>query len=179
MNKYVVQKVMATGLLLILAGCASLQEKDTASLNADQVSQLFFTDLQRDKRHDAYELFAKGLSQTISYAKFDEFMDTLQEHWGRIQDDQTVVMPFHKRPGESDFIPLNTSEDQIRRYVYDVKYENAEVNCDLTLVRIHNEYKIVWISFWGSSNYMTPEINTKIQELFSQPGDSDSDDDQS
>jgi hypothetical protein len=157
------------GILFVVSGCASFGEKMSSSHSADQTAQLFFTDLQRSKRHDAYDLFAKGLSNTISFAQFDELLDTLQDHWGRLEDNQTAVMPFHKRLGESDFIPLNTSEESIKRYVYDLKFENAQVNCDLTLVPVGGEYKIVWLSFWGSSIYMTPEINSKMQEIFSKP----------
>ncbi|MBF0490064.1 MAG: hypothetical protein HQL15_05525 [Candidatus Omnitrophica bacterium] len=99
-------------------------------------------------------------------------MESLQDHWGRIQEEDTAVMPFHKRNGEGNFIPLNTSENQIKRYTYDVKFEHAEINFDLTLVSDGTQYKIVWISLWGSSIYMTPEITTKIEELFSNPENS-------
>ena len=151
--------------LIFSGGCSTLGSV-APSFNADQTAQSFFDHLQRSHRQEAYNLFAKGLSQTISFSQFDQFIDTLQEHWGRIESNQTAVMPFHKRLGESDFIPLNTLPETIKRYIFDVKFENAEVNCDLTLVLQGDEYKIVWFSFWGSSIYMTPEINEKIQKLF-------------
>ncbi len=151
--------------LFFLGGCATLNSV-TPSSGSDQVAQKFFDHLQRSNRQEAYNLFAKGLSQTISFNQFDQFMDTLQEHWGKIESEEIALMPFHKRMGENDFIPLNTSPETIKRYIFDVKFENAEINCDLTLVPQGDEYKIVWFSFWGSSIYMTPEINEKIQKLF-------------
>ena len=81
-------------------------------------------------------------------------------------------MPFHERIGERNFIPLGISEEQIKRYIFEVQFNQAQINCDLTLVPDGNEYKIVWISFWGSGVYMTPDITDKIQELFSKPADS-------
>ena len=155
--------------LSVLSGCATMNT--VLPTSADSTAQGFFADLQRSRKQEAYDLFAKGLSQTITFDQFDQFLETLEEHWGRIESEETAVMPFHKREGEQNFIPLNTEENQIKRYTFDVKFEHAEINCDMTLVNFGSEYKIVWFAFWGSSLYMTPEINDKIQELFSKQGD--------
>ncbi len=159
--------VVLTGVLCALSGCATLREKIYS--DADKTALGFFNDLQRSDRQAAYDLFGKGLSQTVSYEQFDQLIGTFQKQWGRIESYNTALMPFHKREGEDNFIPLNTPEDKIKRYIFDVKLENAEVNCDLTLVPDGDEYKIVWFSFWGSNIYMTPEIDKKIEGLFSKP----------
>ncbi len=114
-------------------------------------------------------LFAKGLSQRVSFDQFDQFMQTIRGQWGRLVTDETALLPFHRRIGEQDFIPLNVPPEKIKRYVFDVKFENAEMNFDLTLAPEGETYKIVWFSIWGSSIYMTPKVQEKIEELFSNP----------
>jgi len=159
--------VVMLSVLSVLGGCASVGTVLPSS--ADSTAQQFFNYLERSKRQEAYGLFAKGLSQTITFDQFDQFLETLEEHWGRIESEETAIMPFHQRLGERSFIPLNTEENQIKRYTFDVKFEHAQINCDMTLVNFGSEYKIIWFTFWGSSVYMTPEINDKIQELFAKP----------
>jgi hypothetical protein len=62
---------------------------------------------------------------------------------------------------------LGVTPQQVKRYVFDVKFENAEMNFDLTLAPEEGTYKIVWFSIWGSSIYMKPKIQEKIEQLFS------------
>lgn len=149
----------------LTSACTTIQGR--IAPDSDIVAQEFFSNLHRSDHQAAYDLFAKGLSQNVSYSQFDELISTMTEQWGSIVDEQTVVLPFHKRQGEADFIPLGVSEENIKRYAYEVKFDNATINCDLTLVLKDDQYRIVWISFWGSSVYLTPAIQEKIESLFS------------
>jgi hypothetical protein len=97
-------------------------------------------------------------------------MQTIHEQWGRVVTDETALLPFHRRVGEQNFIPLNTPPEKIKRYVFDVKFDNAEMNFDLTLAPEGDSYKIIWFSIWGSSIYMTPKVQEKIEELFAPAG---------
>ena len=99
-------------------------------------------------------------------------MQAIREQWGRIETDDTAILPFHRRVGEQEFIPLNTTPLQLKRYVFDVKFENAEMNFDLTLAPEEGNYKIVWFSIWGSNIYLTAKIKDKIEQLFSGPDNS-------
>ena len=135
----------------------------------DQTAQSFFDDLQKSNNQGAYSLFGKGLSQRVSFDQFDQFMQTIREQWGRIETDETALMPFHRRAGEENFIPLNVAPQQIKRYIFDVKFENAEMNFDLTLAPEGDGYKIVWFSIWGSSIYINAQNPGKDRELFSNP----------
>jgi hypothetical protein len=168
MNKIRILSTMIV-MMTIFTGCATLKEK--FPLDVDQTAQAFFDDLQKSDNQGAYNFLGKGLSQRISFDQFDQFMQTLREQWGRIETDDTALLPFHRRVGESDFIPLNLVPRQIKRYVFDVKFENAEMNFDLTLAPEGDSYKIVWFSVWGSSIYMTPQVQEKIEKLFSKPED--------
>ena len=159
--------VLIAGMILVFSGCATLKEK--FPLDVDQTAQSFFDDLQRSNNQAAYGLFAKGLSQRVSFDQFDQFMQTIRDQWGRVVSDDTELLPFHRRVGEENFIPLNVTPQQIKRYVFDVKFDNAEMNFDLTLAPEGGNYKIIWFSIWGSSIYMTPEVQKKIEELFSSP----------
>ena len=47
--------------------------------------------------------------RAVSFDQFDEFMQSVREQWGRIESEETALMPFHKRQGEGDFIPLNVA----------------------------------------------------------------------
>src|SRR5277367_5420592 len=138
--------VMMVMVIFILSGCATLKEK--FPLDVDQTAQAFFDDLQKSDNQGAYSLFAKGLSQRISFDQFDQFMQTIREQWGRIETDDTALMPFHRRVGEENFIPLNVTPAQVKRYIFDVKFEDAEMNFDLTLAPEGGSYKIVWFSIW-------------------------------
>ena len=160
--------MMMAGMIFIFSGCATLKEK--FPLDVDQTAQAFFDDLQKSDHQAAYSLFAKGLAQRVSYDQFDQFMQTIRDQWGRLQTDDTELLPFHRRMGEENFIPLHVAPDKIKRYVFDVKFENAEMNFDLTLAPEGDIYKIVWFSVWGSSIYMTPKVQGKIEELFFQSG---------
>jgi len=162
--------IFMTSLVCLFSGCATINEK--MPLDVDHTAQAFFDDLQKSDNQAAYNLLGKGLAQRISYDQFDEFMQTLREEWGRIESDDTALMPFHKRVGETNFIPLNLTPQQIKRYVFDVKFEDAEMNFDLTLTPEGDSYKIVWFSIWGSSIYMHPKIQEKIEQLFSNPDNS-------
>ena len=155
------------GAIFIFSGCATLKEK--FPLDVDQTAQTFFDDLQRSNNQAAYNLFGKGLSQRISFDQFDQFMQTIRGQWGRIETDETELLPFHRRAGEEDFIPLGVTPQQIKRYIFDVKFEDADMNFDLTLAPDGGGYKIVWFSIWGSSIYMKPQIQEKIEKLFSSP----------
>ena len=158
------------GMIFVFSSCATLKEK--FPLGVDQTAQSFFDDLQKSDNKGAYSLFAKGLSQAVSFDQFDQFMQTIREQWGRIETDDTALMPFHRRVGEENFIPLNVLPQQIKRYIFDVKFENAEMNFDLTLAPEGDTYKIVWFSIWGSSIYMNPQVQEKIEQLFSKPDNS-------
>ncbi|MBF0504743.1 MAG: hypothetical protein HQL14_06540 [Candidatus Omnitrophica bacterium] len=159
--------LIAAGIFSFFTGCATL--KNGAPIDIDRTAQTFFDDLQRSDHQGAYHLFAKGLSQSVSFDQFDEFMNSIREEWGRIESDETALMPFHKRQGESSFIPLNVSGDKIKRYIFDVKFEHADMNFDLTLAPEGDGYKIIWFSVWGSSIYLTPKIREKIETLFAKP----------
>jgi hypothetical protein len=162
-TKYVI--IMA-GIILIFSGCATMKE-NSPHLDVDQAAQAFFNDLQRSDNQSAYNLFAKRLSQRISFDQFDQFMQTIRGQWGRLETDDTELMPFHRREGENNFIPLDVAPQQIKRYIFDVKFEEAEMNFDLTLAPEGDSYKIIWFSIWGSSIYMTPQVQEKIEQLFS------------
>ena len=159
--------MMMAGMIIAVSGCATMKEK--MHLDVDQTAQAFFDNLQKPNNEGAYSLLGKGLSQRISFDQFNGFMQTLRGQWGRILTDDTELMPFHQRVGEQNFIPLHLTPQQIKRYVFDVKFENAEMNFDLTLAPEGDKYKIVWFSVWGSSIYMTPKVQEKIEELFSSP----------
>jgi hypothetical protein len=163
--------IFMAGIILVFSGCATLNEK--VPLDVDHTAQAFFDDLQKSDNQGAYNLLAKGISQRISFDQFDGFMQTIRGQWGRLITDDTALMPFHRREGEANFIPLNVPPQQIKRYVFDVKFENAEMNFDLTLAPQGDSYKIVWFSIWGSSIYMTPQIQEKIGRLFSNPDNSE------
>jgi len=162
-----VKCIVMVGAIFIFSGCATLKEK--FPLDVDQTAQTFFDDLQRSNNQAAYNLFGKGLSQRISFDQFDQFMQTIRGQWGRIETDETELLPFHRRAGEEDFIPLGVTPQQIKRYIFDVKFEDADMNFDLTLAPDGGGYKIVWFSIWGSSIYMKPQIQEKIEKLFSSP----------
>ena len=149
--------VMACG----LSACATLQER--FSPDSDRITSEFFDDLQKIDRQAAYGLFAKGLSQTITFGQFDELMASMENQWGRIAGFETALMPFHQRTGERDFIPFGVPNENIKRYIYEVKYDRGSVNCDLTLVPQEGQYKIAWISFWGSSVGLTPAMREKLE----------------
>ncbi|MDE1921325.1 MAG: hypothetical protein KGI24_07770 [Candidatus Omnitrophica bacterium] len=106
----------------------------------------------------------------MSYGQFDQFMQTIRQEWGRVEFNETELYPFHQRMGEADFIPLHVTPRQVKRYTFDVKFEDAQMNFDLTLAPEDGTYKIVWFSIWGSSIYMTPKIQQKLDQLFSKPG---------
>lgn len=154
-------------MVLVFSGCATIKER--FPLDVDQTAQAFFDDLQKSDNQGAYSLFARGLSQRVSFDQFDQFMQTIREQWGRIVTDDTALLPFHRRIGEDNFIPLNVTPAQIKRYVFDVKFDNAEMNFDLTLAPEGDTYKIIWFSIWGSSLYMTKNVQEKIEQLFSNP----------
>ena len=155
-----------TGLIGILTGCTTLKEK-MPPIGVESTAQRFFDDLQRSDNQGAYGLLGKGISQRVSFDQFDGLMQSIREHWGRIESDETALMPFHKRQGENSFIPLNVSREQIKRYIFDVKFESAEMNFDLTLAPEGDGYKIVWFSLWGSSIYLNGPMREKIENLFS------------
>lgn len=152
------------GMIGALTGCATL--KDKFPMGVDSTAQAFFDDLQRSDNSAAYGLFAKGLAQRVSFDQFDGFMQSVRQYWGRIESEETALMPFHKRQGEVNFIPLNVQPEQIKRYIFDVKFENAEMNFDLTLAPEGDRYKIVWFSVWGSSIYVNGPMREKIENLF-------------
>ena len=158
------------GMVGAFTGCTTL--RNGAPIDIDHTAQAFFDDLQRSDNQGAYSLLAKGLSQRVSFDQFDQFMQTIRGQWGRIETDDTALMPFHRRVGEANFIPLNVAPQQIKRYVFDVKFENAEMNFDLTLAPEGGTYKIIWFSIWGSSIYMKPAVQEKIEKLFSSPDNS-------
>ena len=164
--------VILMGTMFVMAGCAGLKD-NLPPLDVDRTAQSFFDDLQRSDYQRAYSLLGKGLSQRVSFDQFDGFMQTLREQWGRIESDDTALMPFHRRVGEEHFIPLNVNLQKIKRYIFDVKFENARMNFDLTLAPDGDAYKIVWFSVWGSSIYMTPKVQEKIEQLFANPDKSD------
>jgi hypothetical protein len=164
--KKIVLLTVITAMIGTLTGCATLKDK-LPPIGIDSTAQRFFDDLQKSDNRGAYGLLGKGLSQRVSFDQFDGFMQSVREHWGRLETDETALMPFHKRQGESGFIPLNVPPEQIKRYIFDVKFENAEMNFDLTLAPEGDGYKIVWFSIWGSSIYINGPMREKIANLFS------------
>ena len=167
--KKILMFIILTSMVCSFSSCATM--KGNVPVDPDQITQAFFNDLQKSDYEGAYSLLGKGLCQRMSYDQFDQFMQTTREQWGRIISEDTVVMPFHRRAGENNFIPLHLTPQQIKRYVFDVKFDNAEMNYDLTLAPQEGGYKIVWFSIWGSSIYMTPKVQEKIEQLFSSPND--------
>jgi len=165
--------IMMTAMIFVFSGCATVRD-NLPKIDVDRTAQSFFDDLQKSDYTSAYGLFGKGLCQRVSYDQFDEFMQTIRSEWGRLLTDDTAVMPFHQRAGEQNFIPLGLAPQQIKRYVFDVKFEDAEMNFDLTLAPDGSgTYKIVWFSIWGSSIYMKPKVQEKIEQLFSNPDNSE------
>ena len=159
--------ITITAMVCLFSSCATLKGK--FPLDVDQTAQAFFDHLQRSDNEGAYGLLGKGLAQRISYDQFDQFMQTIRGQWGRILTDDTALMPFHRRVGEENFIPLHVPPDKVKRYIFDVKFDNAEMNFDLTLAPEGGAYKIVWFSIWGSSIYMTAKVQEKIESLFTNP----------
>ena len=151
-------------ILFVGAGCTTFSPG--SMLSADRISQTFFDELQRSHKREAYDLFSKELAAKISYDQFEQFMESLQEQWGRLESSESVTMPFHTRHGESEVIPASIPTEQIQRYVFELKYDHAAVNCAMTLIPEDQTYKIAWFSFWGSDDAMTPELRAKIGELF-------------
>ena len=140
-----------------LSACATLQKK--SSNDPDRIAQDFLYDLQKSDRQAAYGLFAKGLSQTISFDQFDDLISSMEKPWGRMVDYDTALLPFHQRSGESNFIPFGIPKEKIKRYTYEIQYFQKNIYCDLTLAPQEGQYKIIWISFWGSSVDLTPTTN--------------------
>ena len=161
--------MLIAAIVIIFSGCATV--KKDFPLDVDQTAQEFFNKLQRSDNAAAYSLLGKGLSQRISFDQFDQFMQTIREQWGRIETDETALLPFHRRVGEENFIPLRVKPEEIKRYVFTVKFEVAEMNFDLTLAPEEGRYKIVWFSVWGSSVYVNSKVQEKIKELFAGSGD--------
>ena len=75
--------IMMIGAILLFSGCATIKEKFPLDVGIRQRRQ-FFDDLQKSDNQGAYSLFAKGLSQRVSFDQFDQFMQTIREQWGRI-----------------------------------------------------------------------------------------------
>ena len=162
----------AVSCLFILTGCAISSSSGGGllpSAGADQAAEAFFDHWKKADAQGAYELFARPLAQAIPFDNFRDFLKTAEDQWGRLEDDETAVMPFHQRAGEGDLIAPDISADQIRRYIFNLRFDNAEVNCDLTLVPEGGGYKITWFSFWGSNSSMTPELREKMEHLFWKP----------
>jgi hypothetical protein len=162
--------VFMAAMVCVFSGCTTL--KKDFPLDVDKTAQTFFDDLQRSDTQGAYGLLGKGLSQRVSFDQFDQFMHTIIEEWGRVESDDTELLPFHRRVGEENFIPLDVTPQQVKRYTFNVKFDNAEMNFDLTLAPEGGAYKIVWFSVWGSSIYMSEKVQQKIEELFSTPDSS-------
>ena len=103
MNK--VKLVMSmTVMVFIFMGCATIKDK-LPPLDVDRTAQAFFDDLQRSDNAGAYGLFARGLSQRVSFDQFDEFMKTIRDQWGRIESDDTASCLFIKGR-RAKFYPL-------------------------------------------------------------------------
>jgi len=168
MRKLMSLFIMAS-LLTGLTGCATVRNQN-GPLNDDVATQAFFEDLERSDFQAAYDLFGKGLSQRVSFDQFDQFMQALRDDWGRVESVDIETLPFHRRPGEEEFIPLGIKPRQVKRYTYLVNFSSAQMNFDLTLTPEGDQgYKIEWFSVWGSSIYMTSKIQEKLDELFSNP----------
>jgi len=163
-HKKIKSFIVMVAALCPLIGCASFSIVSQTS--ADQTAQEFFDDLKKTDEGGAYSLFSEQLAQKISSDQFAQFIESLESQWGKLQNDESVILPFHQRTGESDLIPPNVSKEEIKRYVFDVKFDNASVNCGLTLIPEGNQYKIAWFSFWGSDVYMKSDIRQKMDELF-------------
>ncbi len=166
MNEHTFKQRLRTMVVfsLFMTGCATMAGR--SPVTADQVAQKFFDDVRNSKERDAYELFTQELSQRISLDQFEELIAAFESEWGKIESEETAVMPFHRRAGEPDAVLANVTPEEIRRYIYEVTFENSTVNCDLTLIPEGGRYKIAWMTFWGSNASMTPEIRDKIEGLF-------------
>ena len=159
-----IKSAVGLAVLCLLVGCAT--SPSGSRMDADHSARMFFEDLRNSHEQEAYELFSDELSLRISFDQFQQLIETLESRWGKPQSEETVVMPFHVRSGESELLPSNISGEQIKRYVFEVKFDNATVNCGMTIVSLEDQYRIAWFSFWGSDIYMTSEIREKIKELF-------------
>lgn len=156
-------------LAALFAGCATTQGGQ-APLGPEETADAFFTHVIRSKPEKAYSLLAKGISQSIDFYQFERFMEGLQDEWGRMESAQTVMMPFHKRPGEENFIPLRVEPEQIERYIYEVTFERATMNFDITVAPQDGTPKIIWFSLWGSGLYLTPNVQDLLDRLFTDSG---------
>jgi len=169
-NELMIKFRLFTAMIIIavtLSACATLQER--FSNEPGRITTEFFNDLQKSDRQAAYNLFGKGLSETLSFNQFDELIASMETQWGKIQDSETVLLPFHQRLGEDDFIPLGVPKEKIKRFTFEVQFRNAIIDCDLTLAQKDGQYKIVWISFWGSDINLAPAIQEKFKSLSYKP----------
>ena len=89
--------LITTGMVFIFSSCATLKEK--FPLGVEQTAQSFFDDLQKSNNRGAYSLFAKGLSQAVSFDQFDEFMQSIREQWGESSLKKRPLCRFIKDKG--------------------------------------------------------------------------------
>lgn len=154
---------VAACLMLGSLGCATMS--GALPSGADRITQEFFEALQQSDTQAARNLFSQQLSGRITQERFDQYVEAIEAHWGKIESTETAVLPFHDRSAEEAFLPSDTTS--VKKYTFEVKFQNASVYCDLTLAQEDEDYRIVWFSFWGSGNYSTPDIDQKAEELFS------------
>lgn len=132
--------------MLFFSGCATTAGLSSSS--PDQVAQSFIDDLQAEKRRAAYALLTKGQAEHTSFDDFNDVIESIEEKMGKISEAETVIMPFHRPADDGNFIPLRVAPQQVKRYIYQLHYGNASINCDLTLVPEDGQYHIAWFSFW-------------------------------
>ena len=157
------RSIVLAGILSTWIGCTTFSP---GLMDADRTADAFFADWQRTQAREAYDIFSLELTKKISFGHFEQFLENLGNQWGRLEEYETVSMPFHIRAGESDFIPENIPTEDVKRYTYELKFDHAAIDCALTLIRENDTYQIAWFSLWGSDNYMTPEMRDKIDELW-------------
>ena len=153
--------------IIISSGCATMN--NNAPVNQEQVAERFFSKLQHNDRQGAYQMLSWQLTQNISYDQFEGLQQTIKDEWGSLTEAQSILLPFHQRAGEGSFLSPSLPEDKIKRYVYELTCDNAVINCDITVAPQGTEYKVFWISFWGSNIYLKPSIQQKMEELFAHP----------
>ncbi len=135
-------------------------------MDADHTAQDFWETFRKSDANTAYGFFSEQLITQVPLEKLTQFIQSLENEWGKLESAESVIMPFHTRPGEKDFIPPNVSNEEVKRYVYDLKFEHASVNGALSLIPQGDQYKITWFSFWGSDSTLTPELRHQMDDLF-------------
>ena len=138
-------------------------------MSAEDTAQLFLEGLQGAKAESAYSLLSAGLKQMVDPNRFKEFAQSIEHQFGSLQSNESSLMPFHQRTGESDFVAQDMPKNQVKRFTYDVKFDHGAPNFDITVILEEDEYKVAWFSFWGTQAVENPQFQQKMERLFEKP----------